>query len=76
MKRGLKSDELALWGHVAATVRPLGARRLPGKAYPAPAGPLIPPQPAGATGSPPKTLDPRLARRLARERDLVSGRLD
>jgi DNA-nicking Smr family endonuclease len=77
MKRGLKSDELALWGHVAATVHPLGARRLPGQAFPAPAvvQAPTPPRPDAPTG-PPKTIEPGRAKRLARERDAVGGRLD
>jgi DNA-nicking Smr family endonuclease len=77
MKRRLKSDEMALWGHVAATVHPLGARELPGVAFPAPAieAPATPPKPDAPSG-PPKTLEPRRARRLARERDAVGGKLD
>jgi len=77
MKRGLKSDETALWGHVTATVHPLGARELPGVAFPAPAiePPATPPKPDAPSG-PPKTLEPRRARRLARERDAVGGKLD
>jgi len=77
MKRGLKSDEMALWGHVTATVHPLGARQLPGMAFPAPAiePSPTPPRPDAPAGAP-KTLEPRRARRLARERDAVGGRLD
>jgi DNA-nicking Smr family endonuclease len=77
MKRGLKADELALWGHVTATVHPLGARRLPGLAIPA-ASPAQSPSPPPSDGKAlsPKTIEPRRARRLARERDAVGGRLD
>ena len=77
MKRGLKSDETALWGHVAATVHPLGARQLPGLAFPAPAvePAATPPRPDGPAGTP-KTIEPGRARRLARARDAVGGRLD
>jgi len=78
MKRGLKADELALWGHVTATVHPLGARRLPGLAIPAPTPAPIPPPPPPSDGkvSSPKTIEPRRTRRLARERDVLGGRLD
>ncbi len=77
MKRGLKSDEAALWGHVAATVHPLGARRLPGPAFPAPVAADIPPSPRpGGPTSAPKSMEPGRARRLARERDAVGARLD
>jgi DNA-nicking Smr family endonuclease len=77
MKRRVKSDEMALWGHVTATVHPLGARQLPGVAFPAPAiePPATPPKPDAPSGAP-KTLEPRRARRLARERDAVGGKLD
>ena len=77
MKRGLKSDELALWGRVTATVHPLGARRLPGLAIPAPAAAQSPPPPPpDGRASPPKPIEPRRVRRLARERDALGARLD
>jgi DNA-nicking Smr family endonuclease len=76
MKRGLKPDEQALWGHVAATVHPLAAKRLPGLAIPAPAEPAtpLPPRPGDAAAA--KPIEPGRARRLARERDHVGPRLD
>ncbi|HEX4196893.1 MAG TPA: Smr/MutS family protein [Caulobacteraceae bacterium] len=77
MKRGLKSEEAALWGHVTATVHPLGARQAPGQAFPAAKIERpTPPAPPDGPPSSPKALEPRRARRLARERDAVGGRLD
>lgn len=77
MKRRLRPDELALWGHVAATVHPLGAQRLPGVAIPPLDAPPVPPPPAPAGHwSPPKPIEPGRARRLQRGRDRVGASLD
>ncbi len=77
MKRGLKPDELALWGHVAATVHPLGAKRLPGVPFPAPANPAPrEPQAAPSDGAAPKPLEPGRLRRIGRGRDPLSASLD
>jgi DNA-nicking Smr family endonuclease len=78
VKRGLKSEDLALWGRVTATVHPLGSKALPGLAIPA-AEASPPPQPPGAAtplGSAPKALEPGRVRRLQRGRDALAASLD
>jgi len=87
MSRKARPDETRLWAVVAATVRPLPGRRLPEE--PADAGPEPPsaplkpyaaaahrtkPRPASQT--PPGEIEPGRKRRLARERDPLTFRLD
>jgi len=76
MKRELKPDEVLLWGKVAQTVHPLGARPRPGVAIPPPAA--DPPQapPPTAHHWTPKPVEPGRLRRLARERDGRQPSLD
>ena len=77
MKRGLKPDEAALWGHVAATVHPLGAKRLPGLALPPAEAAPAPTMPLEAAApGPPKRIEPNRARRLERGRDATGASLD
>ncbi len=76
MKRELRPDELLLWGKVAQTVHPLGARPRPGVAIPPPAiEPARAPPPVALHGSP-KPLEPGRLRRLARGREAPQPRLD
>jgi DNA-nicking Smr family endonuclease len=76
VKRELKPDELLLWGKVAQTVHPLGARQRPGVAIPPPPieRPSAPP-PAAHHWSP-KPLEPGRLRRLARGREAPQPSLD
>jgi DNA-nicking Smr family endonuclease len=67
VKRPLRAEELALWAHVTATIKPTHAPRAPGRP--------IDPLPAAAPIDP-KPLEPRRLRRLARERDPIAARLD
>jgi DNA-nicking Smr family endonuclease len=76
VKRGLKPDELALWSHVASTVHPLGARRLPGIAIPLAATPPAKLPPESSVPGAPKGIEPGRARRLQRGRDEVGASLD
>ncbi|MFZ5668466.1 MAG: Smr/MutS family protein [Pseudomonadota bacterium] len=82
MSRKPRADELRLWGHVAATVRPL-----PGRAAPAPEPGPPPPSPsprppaavsAGRKGppGPPQTLEPGRQRRIERGRQPLGARID
>jgi DNA-nicking Smr family endonuclease len=76
-KRELKPDELVLWGKVAQTVHPLGARARPGAAIPPPAiEPPPTPPPSAHHHWTPKPLEPGRLRRLARGRDAPSASLD
>ena len=76
MKRELKPDELLLWGKVAQTVHPLGARQRPGAAIPPPSiEPAQAPPPVAPHWSP-KPLEPGRLRRLARGREAVQPSLD
>lgn len=88
MSRKPRADETRLWAVVAATVRPLPGRRVlePAQAEsepPAPALALKPYVPAAhqtkprpAVKSPPQDIEPGRKRRLARERDPLTFRLD
>jgi DNA-nicking Smr family endonuclease len=76
VKRGLRPDEAALWSHVATTVHPLGARRLPGLAIPPPASAPPPSAPGSSDAGAPKPIEPGRARRLHRGRDQVGASLD
>jgi DNA-nicking Smr family endonuclease len=76
VKRELKPDELLLWGKVAQTVHPLGARPRPGVAIPPPS--VEPPQapPPAAQPWSQKPLEPGRLRRLARGREGPQPSLD
>lgn len=84
-KPGLSDEELALWAHVAASVRPLPGRRTP-VAPPAPRKPQVPGPTglfAGLAGAPqPERLKPlaqmerRLRQRVTRGRVPVDGVID
>lgn len=89
MSRRLRPDEAHLWGHFAATVRPLPGRQHPVAAIPT-AEPVAPPKtPVGtavatapakpATARPPATpqsIEPRRKRRIERGHDPLEARID
>lgn len=78
MKRPLRADELALWAHVTATIKPGRAgRTLPGRPIDPPRTAAAKPvSPLPASPADPKRLEPRRLQRLARERDPIAARLD
>lgn len=87
MKRPLRPDELTLWGLVTATVRPHGPRPAPTRdpdpamPKPPPIAALVPPVAAGPArrSRPPPTpegIEPNRRRRIVREREDISARLD
>jgi len=86
MKRPLRPDELALWGLVTATVRPAHGRSTPSPpshAHPksAPVAALIPADTARRAHAPrqpkpPEAIEPGRRRRIVREREDISARLD
>jgi DNA-nicking Smr family endonuclease len=78
VKRPLRAEELALWAHVTATIKPTHAPSAPGRPIDPPVAVRVSPPPrfgAAASGEP-KLLEPRRQRRLARERDPIAARLD
>jgi DNA-nicking Smr family endonuclease len=87
MKRTLRSEELNLWAHVAATVRPAPGRvapraepvaeALPARTAPsASARPPAPARPVIRHHGVPEAIEPGRMRRLTRERDPMGPRLD
>lgn len=89
MSRRLRPDEAHLWGHVAATVRPLPGRHVPMVDAPAaepatppraPAKMAISPSPtkpeAARPPVPPQTIEPRRQRRIERGHDPLEARID
>jgi DNA-nicking Smr family endonuclease len=76
MKRELKPEELLLWGKVAQTVHPLGARPRPGVAIPPPQAEPPSAPPTVAQHWSPKPLEPGRLRRLARGREGRQPSLD
>jgi DNA-nicking Smr family endonuclease len=88
MKRPLRPEELNLWAHVAATVRPAPGRVAP-RAEPMPEAPparaaaspaarpsAAPPRPVIRHHGVPEPIEPGRMRRLTRERDPHGPRLD
>ncbi|MDP1630114.1 MAG: Smr/MutS family protein [Caulobacter sp.] len=84
MPRTLKADELHLWGHVVATVRPLPGRLAPGVKAPAveqapahlpiPSAVAAPSRPGPAT--PPDRIEPGRQRRIVRDTEALVARID
>ncbi|HVV93753.1 MAG TPA: Smr/MutS family protein [Hyphomicrobiales bacterium] len=83
--RGLRPDEAALWAQIVAGIARLDGRPPPASLREMPAPPPIVEPPSGAPPRrmaqkpavlAPQTIDPRLARRLARGTAAVEGRLD
>lgn len=89
MKRPPRPEELALWARVAETVKPLPGRRVirpkpakpveesaalppkgPAKAVPVPAAKAAKPKP------PPEPLEPNRSRRVVKEREPITARVD
>ncbi|MBQ1543275.1 DNA mismatch repair protein MutS [Caulobacter sp. CCUG 60055] len=87
MKRPLRPEELKLWATVLTTVRPAPGRRRPASpAEPedAAAAPVaLAPAPSGSARPagpkpyiPPEGIEPGRKRRIVRERELISARID
>ena len=75
MSRKVSADEQRLWGHVAATVRPLAHEPAPGLALPPPKPGAIAARPEAPKG-PLEAIEPRRKRRIVRDPGALEARLD
>jgi DNA-nicking Smr family endonuclease len=85
MPRKLKAEELHLWGHVTATVRPMPGRKAakitPARAAAEGAPALLPLKTAPAkakvgTAKPPEVIEPNRQRRIVRGHEPLEARID
>jgi DNA-nicking Smr family endonuclease len=75
MSRKVSADERRLWGHVAATVRPLAHEQTPGLALPPPKPDATLAKP-GTPKGPLEGIEPGRKRRIARDPAALEARLD
>lgn len=75
MSRKVSADERRLWGHVAATVRPLAHEPGPGLALPPPKPGAALAKPAAPRG-PLEAIEPGRKRRIVRDPTALEARLD
>ncbi|RYF95625.1 MAG: DNA mismatch repair protein MutS [Caulobacteraceae bacterium] len=88
MKRPPRPEEIALWARVAETVKPLPGRKVPKAAAAKPEAPSALPPKLEARAAlakalkvtkpkpPPEPLEPNRSRRVVKEREVITGRVD
>lgn len=75
MSRKVSPDERRLWGHVAATVRPLAHEAAPGLALPPPKAGAVAAKPEAPKG-PLQGIEPGRKRRISRDPTALEARVD